>query len=1010
MKDKYDKSTGPMVWEESIDKNRLDLPLKGQLNNGAKVGSGPNVPKDALSELKDKNKQQSPVKTKEQFKIEIQNQNGEISDQLTELTETDSGTLAMELEEHIVELIEEQSKTKPYLYVSVKTTDSGHMLVGFDTENKSVPTSQRVTVRRTPSGTKLIDIHKDIIKKLKKDGSKETHDSKLPKSLKLPEGPKENSSPSRKQEKKAKLTADKEDTPSKDSKEISVSTLSWKSGVSPSEKNSPTSSNKISPAGSSLKKLSVPDGEEPKKMTQIREDENLPLPIIITETSSLKEFVYGECDCPPTPSISFNWTPKVFVKKQPRTQTDTSKIKNIREKPIKVKSEPGKVKPSKNKQIGEYDCACPRDVPPLCCTKPDTSKKEPQHPIEKTIQIIENHLDAIKPECQCILNSPTSSYISATSKSYLSLADTDYTPELNELYKQGNVNVNLKVRNRNGIVRKLDAAIKHTPSGTLAIYGKDTAVMDNITFDKNEYTVLLTKTVSDAYFVGIGQYDRTLNAVLRKTPSGGLFIIPKSKSQQMESRNRSGYEDFFKIKVTGVRNYPVELPAVLKTTPSENYIILLDKEFEKRYKETVKEYVGEKRECIIDLTRSPSGSYVIHLDTNDINNLTKKNALLVKSSSGNIKVLVRGPEFETMVKSVSKRSSTTSSQAFGKLVSKLPASSREFHREHLRKSKYLDKKSSSDTQLYDKVRMQLKDKKCLLSEPSAVLKKTASGQYAIILNKESKKSFINNLQSYLNSNSQGLIPIKRTESGEIIILLNSRDESKRRYGSLRITASGNIFVMVDEATLKGLTKAAGTNEKSGVVVASSMVTDLVNPNSVNKSVTTTCHDGQDKCLCDTSKCVCAEMQPHAVDWLHNDSAKKMCSAFWNKAAEDVNSGADNYCAIANGGVPKEKSPHIVIKPGCDCAPVKSKRFGAYEEQCFYVFDTICPYHKDRYNGVSNELLEITGLCNQKQEELNKTKFEFIANNDSPKSSHGSWNSLNYLPPQLPPFLKDVNYR
>lgn len=968
MKDNYDKSTGPLVSEKTIDSNRLDLPPKGTLNNEAKPIE--EKPKPELKENKKDENKQSSQKTKEQFKIEIQNQNGVISDQLTELTETDSGTLAMELEEHIVELIEEKSKTKPYLYVSVKTTDSGHMLVGFDTENNTVATSQRVTVRRTPSGTKLIDIHKDIIKKLKNDESNETCESKLPKTLKLP------------------------------------STLS--------------SDNKKSPeGGSSLTKSAVPDSEESKKVMEIKEDVNLPLPIIITQGSSLEAVVYEECECPPNPSISFNWEPKDFFKKPLVTQKDSTKKENIQEKPIPVKvkapenitepkkvAESGKVK-RKNNQKEEYDCVCPRDAPPACCTKTDTKKKDQQYLIEKTVQIVENHLDENKPECLCILNSPTSSYISATSKSYMSLADTDYTPELNELFKQGNVNIVLKVRSRSAIVRKLDTVITRTSSGKIAIYGKDMTVIENIRFDENEYPVLLTKTVSDAFFVGIGQFDRTLNAVLRKTPSGGIFIIPKSKAQKLESRNQSGIEDFFKIKVTGVRNYPVELPAVLKSTPSENYIIVLDKEFEKRYKETVQEYVGEKRECIIDLTRSPSGSYVIHLDVNNLNNLTKKNALLVKSSSDDIKVLVRGPEFETMVKSVSKRSSTTSSQAFGKIVSKLPASSREFHRERLRKSKFLDKKSSSDTQLYEKVRMQ--DRKCLLSEPSAVLKKTASGQYAIILNKQSKQAFINNLQAYLNSNSQGLIPIKRTESGEIIILLNSRDESKKRYGSLKITASGNIFVMVDEKTLKGITKDDKTNETPSLVVASSMVTDLVNPNSVNKSVTTTCHVGQDNCLCDKSKCVCAEIQQHAVDWLHNDSAKKMCTAFWNAAAEDANSGADNYCVVAKGGAAKEKSPHIVIKPGCDCSLPKAKKLG-FKEQCFYLFDTICPYHKDRYNGVSNELLEITGLCNKKQEELHRNKIEFIANTDSSRSSHDSWNSLNYLPPQLPPFLKDVNYR
>ncbi|CAH1286809.1 unnamed protein product [Chrysodeixis includens] len=1023
VKDNTNKSTGVKVSEEKNYNKRLDLPPKNSLNNVAKVASGPSVQKDvspkALNIEKPipEKKQPSTYKTKEKFKIAIENQKGEINDQLTELTETNSGTLAMELEEHIVELIEEKSKIKPYLYVSVKTTDSGHMLVGFDTENNTVPMSQKVTVRRTPSGTKLIDMHKDIINKLKKSGS-DGIDSKLPKAPKLSSSSKDLESKSQEHEKQSNRkdviktnkevesitnAKSKEGTASKVIKKSSLSTLSGKSGVSP--------------VASKSNKMAVLDSEEPKKHTQIREDDNLPLPLIIVETDPQEPtaqeeiFMDDDCGCVPAPAISYVWIPKVFVKQPNRAQTDTAKKENILKTPIQVKVKEPK-KPPKINQAKEYDCVCPKDAPPVCCVCPrdippiccrkTVKVKKDQQPLstlkEVTLEIVDQRLIEIKPECQCILTSPTASFKSATSKSYLSVGDTDYLPELNELYKKGNVSAVLKVRSKNEIVRKLDTVIVKTPSGTLAIHGKDKAILENIGFDENEYPVLLTKTASDAYFVGIGQYDRSLNAVLRKTQSGGILIIPKSnKSHQAETHSQSALEKAYKIKVTGVKNYPVELPAILKATPSNNFIIVLDKEFEKRYKETVQEYVGEKRECIIDLTRSLSGSYVIHLDTKDENSLQKKNALLVKSPSDTIKVLVGGPEFETMVKSLSNRSSTTSSMAFGKLVSKLPASSREFHRDRLKKSQILDKKSSSDTQLYEKVRLQL-------SEPSAVLQKTASGQYAIILSKESKKAFMNNLQRYLNSNSQGLVPIKRTESGQITILLNSKDKSKRSYGSLKITASGNIFVTVDEKTLTGIPKSDKMNETSGMVEACSTITDRVNPNSINKSVTTTCHAGMGT-SCDTSKCVCVDMQKHTDDWLHSKSAKKKCTAPWNEPAKEAICGVDNVCKFLNSDKPPKVS-QIDARPDCDCGPPKTKYRG-FDEQCFFLFDTICPYFKNRCKGVSNKLLDRTGLCNKKREEINRKKSEFTGTSKNSYHSLDSFNCPSFLWPQ---FLKDVYFR
>uniref|UniRef100_A0A2A4JNN8 Uncharacterized protein n=1 Tax=Heliothis virescens TaxID=7102 RepID=A0A2A4JNN8_HELVI len=881
---------------------------------------------------------------KEKFKIAVKNESGKAKNQFTKLSKTKSGRLAIELDEDIIELIDKKSKDDPYLFISVKKTNSGNLLLSFDTKENDDDTTKRVTIRQTPSGTRVLDIHKTMINILK-----DTLSNKIP-----------NSSVSKGVKKIQNETQNKNNIlPSEDMKKKT-------------EENVNSSLVSVCCKLKSDTNLTIKDSTNPPTIV---DKENL------------------TCYCPKAApgSVCCKLKDDTDLLSQGSTAQDNPDAS------LSIKDKYFPIKPNKK---ADLSCTCPK-----CSTDRLHNKQKTNSPpkvLPKTHKEDKNVCPKPIPVPICCKQSKVSpaktEKVAISSQSSESKNESDLSSELTQLYKQGNANIYVKVQGKNGVLRIIPTVVTKTTSGTIAIYGGDTSSLKDTEYDGTDQPVVLSKTASGTYFINLIGSAENVNAMLRKTPSGGILLIPKNMNKESEKQST---EDLFKVIVTGVTTIPVELPAVLKMTPSENYIILLDKEFEKHCKDTFNEFVGCKTECIVDLRRTCSGDYIIGLDTEGNAPADKKNALLVKSSSGNLKVLVRGPVFEALLPEVSEKSSVSSAKAFGHIITKLPASSREIHRENLRKSKRLDKKASSDTHLYEKVNIQ--ENKELLSEPSAVLKRTESGQYSIVLNKESKKAFINSLQHYLTTNSEGLVPIRRSHSGEIIISLTKNNEGKANYGSLKITSSGNIYVLIDEEVIKDMSKQAKTKDvlpKSGST-RPKHVTELID--TISKAVATTCHASPDGNECNASKCICDELQLDTMDWSKENPAKFVCpKPVCKKVAENINS---------KHPTPRDEQPHIVIRPNCDCGPLPKSKFGS-TEQCFYLIDSVCPFHKDRYNAVSNELLEISGLCKAHEKNIDNENLEFEVNNDNPIVGKGSqvWDSLNYLPPQLPSFLKNVNYR
>ncbi|CAG9562646.1 unnamed protein product [Danaus chrysippus] len=515
----------------------------------------------------------------------------------------------------------------------------------------------------------------------------------------------------------------------------------------------------------------------------------------------------------------------------------------------------------------------------------------------------------------------------------------------------------------------------------------------------------------------------------KRSPSGNIYLeiekneeINKQRSNgyanSTNSNTKDGKEDslerdincankIFKVKVIGTPelNEKEELFA-LKSTRSGNFEIVLDKEFEKWYKATVKNHEGEDDEYYMRLKSTDSGNYILNLEDNSESTLHSKNALLVKSDSGNIKVIVNDAAKKSPIKKESFSKSILSPKTFKDLLQKLPSSSKEHQTENIKKSHLRPQKSISDSGLYGRTKFNLQNEQYFPSDKTPVLNMTSSGEFTVTLNKESKKSFINNLKKYLSNSSKGLVPIRRSVSGVIYVDLSSSNNLSN-YGTVKITPSGNIYITLDEQL--GFAKEVFGNNGNRKMSGEKQSSENEQMSSNKESDSKKCQN------CDKSiRCDCKKMRDKANNWsskrsvdgsseTHPSKSKKgdIKQIFRNicvKKTEKKNNKSNSKQIISKANnLSEKKAPHIVIKP-YECQPtiINNSKENAY---------SVCPYHINRYNKVSNEILEVSGPCrnskNTKEENLSAIKEEKPLQSDRKAFD---WDSLEYLPPQLPPFL------
>lgn len=579
--------------------------------------------------------------------------------------------------------------------------------------------------------------------------------------------------------------------------------------------------------------------------------------------------------------------------------------------------------------------------------------------------------------------------------------------------------IKLNVQGANGSFNYVETNVKRTLSGNITMDIKDMNCAGLIANSLTERPVLLKKSSSREYtlFVGGQAPEQPPNTILRRTASGDMLVVitePVLRSIFPPMPSVEEYsQELYRVSVKGASSRVTALPAILKMTSSHNYVLVLDKEFEKQFNDRIINCMKDYSECNVQLQKIASDAIVINFDNNSNENTchSKQNAILVKTLSNHLKIFVNGQVFNTLLENIVEEDSK---KIYEQLLQKIdtlgidnvsilsiPGSSNP-----KKKPKSLFKKQSSDSQLLEQ------KKSSILTNFDRPIKiqKTASGQYAVVLDRDSKKSFLTDLKNYLSINTNGRVPIKKDESGDIIIVLDTKEQSTDLYGSLKITPSGNVYVTMDENVLKAL-----SNKPPGMTDLGShhIIRKVKNPE--NKGVATDCNDHQDAYICSLS-CTCKDLL-ECVDKKRTSQETKQGPSSIKSIRRHIPCNPDKCyasCCTRN----RYSHDNVTMKP-CECVnPSYSEQINI--QQCYYMYDSVCRMNENTCANWLNELSDTSSLIdneisstdivdnltvdfNKRSKAIQQSNLNVNCELKSVDSSKYDWK---YLPPQLPPFLRN----
>lgn len=574
--------------------------------------------------------------------------------------------------------------------------------------------------------------------------------------------------------------------------------------------------------------------------------------------------------------------------------------------------------------------------------------------------------------------------------------------EMEIFYESSRGKLKLNVQGANGTTACVEANLTRTLSGNIAMDIEDMNCVGVIADSSKECPVLLKKSASGAYilFVGYQRPEQEPNTVLRRTASGHMLIVITEPALTSLILPIPSFEELVqqkicRVRVKGASSRVTSLPAFLKLTSSGNYILVLDKEFEKQFNDRIINSMNDHSQCYVELQKTASDAIVINFD-NECNIKKchdKQNALLVKTPSGHLKILVNGSEYSRLTQNLRKVDSSRSSKAFEELLQHMHILSSPGCSRSKNKPEGPFKKQNSDSQLLDS------DKNAHLTNFDRPIKiqKTPSGQYAVVLDKNSKKAFLTDLKNYLSVNIKGLVPVRRTSPGDIIIVLDTKGQTTDLYGSLTITPSGNVYVTMDENVLKALSAPPSAMTQLG---SHHIIKKVKHPE--NKGVDSNCTALCDGCLCDPS-CICKDLL-ECVD--KRKKSQQLKCGYSNKITNSLRrnlpcnaSKCYASCCIKN----RFTRTNVTENFPCECVnPSFSEQRNT--QQCYYMYNSGLPTHEN----LSNELV-MSNPCSEADKNMSSTyvlgdslkEFNSLTSNESVDSSTYDWN---YLPPQLPSFL------
>ncbi|XP_013173680.1 PREDICTED: uncharacterized protein LOC106122291 isoform X2 [Papilio xuthus] len=435
------------------------------------------------------------------------------------------------------------------------------------------------------------------------------------------------------------------------------------------------------------------------------------------------------------------------------------------------------------------------------------------------------------------------------------------------------------------------------------------------------------------------------NAVLRKTQSGIVLIIATEPLEQVHKRLLALLPDTYtKLKVLQNDDSVYDFPGVLKSTPSRNYILAIDKEFEKCLKATVKNIIKDDSTAILTLRKSESGSHLVKFGCCKTEPQTEI-GILKKTRSGNIKILSNAPCDLSLVKKVISGSEEAMklSKCCKELVLNIP------------KTKFYQ----VTNQLYNIYENQFSSSK----KPEKLTKQNQVGKSLgkTPLYKDLKANFIKNIKSFLDSSKS--LPIKSTVSDSIILFVRRR--SSKAPILLKFTRSSNIYV----------SKLKKRSIKDVASVNSSHLHNTPNRQMENKLVGTKTIVQNENDSCDL-----LEFDSNMTMLYHEVSR-----LIQPETIGTMKSSSKDIALTIRGkrnSIKSDKTrPHIVIKPTSGMS---------------------CVYHNSEFN----ELSELGSRNIFDMENKNKANEE-VGNSENEEDKKRCWDSLRFLPPQLPSFLGEV---
>nr|XP_026496427.1 uncharacterized protein LOC113400943 [Vanessa tameamea] len=190
------------------------------------------------------------------------------------------------------------------------------------------------------------------------------------------------------------------------------------------------------------------------------------------------------------------------------------------------------------------------------------------------------------------------------------------------------------------------------------------------------------------------------------------YNLHDTKEHKKECNNNGNkINNLHEVKFKGVNNCKdKETIFAIKETSSENFKIVLDKEFEIYHKQAIKEYEGDNSVQFAELLKTSSGHFVINFRENSDDD--KNKVLLIKTESGNIKVLVDKSKTDSLLTRKDSMSSNfvMTANDLNKLLIQSQSISKEDIRDHSKVTKLpITIKSLSDSKLYKKDKSDLLD-------------------------------------------------------------------------------------------------------------------------------------------------------------------------------------------------------------------------------------------------------------------------------------------------------------